>query len=169
MGKSKRQLKRKMGTKRRRVIRRKTQRRKQIKRRRGGDFTKPKFGREKTYRSLSADAAIDPQGVLQTRPDTTLGAEFDSSEPPQRKLSLPSLPSLSLPSFFSKNKQPKSIDPDVKRTMINNIQRKIATKKQNREDTSELEQQLAELQPSSETTSQDQQNGRATNFMGQYA
>jgi hypothetical protein len=53
--------------------------------------------------------------------------------------------------------------------MINNIQRKIANKKQNGEDTSELEQQLAELQPSSETTSQEQQNGRATNFMGQYA
>jgi hypothetical protein len=157
-----------MGTKRRRVIRRKTQRRKQIKRR-GGDFVKPEFGREKTYRSLSTDAAIDQQGVLQTRPDITLGAELGSSEPPQRKLSLPSLPSLSLPSFFSKNKQPKSIDPDVKRTMINNIQRKIATKKQNGEDTTELEQQLAELQPSSETTSQDQQNGRATNFMGQYA
>lgn len=169
MGKSKRQVKRRMGTKKRRVVRRKTQKRKQTKWRRGGEFTKPEFGREKTYRSLSADAAIDQQGVLQTRPDTTLGAELGTSEPPTRRLSMPSMPSLSLPSFFSKNKQPKSIDPDVKRTMINNIQRKIATKKQNGEDTSELEQQLAELQPSSETTSQDQQNGRATNFMGQYA
>ena len=173
MSKSKRQVKRRMGTKKRRIVRRKTQKRKQTKRRRGGEFTKPEFGREKTYRSLSADAAIDPQGVLQSRPDITLGAEVGSSEPPTRRLSMPSMPSLSLPSVsfsnpFSKPKQPVSIDPDVKVTMINNIQRKIAAKKQTGEDTSELEQQLAELQPSSQTMSQEEK-GQATNFMGQYA
>ena len=89
MGKSKRQVKRRMGTKKRRIVRRKTQKRKQTKRRRGGEFTKPEFGREKTYRSLSADAAIDEDGVLQTNTGTTLGdysSELGSE--PQRKSSL---------------------------------------------------------------------------------
>jgi len=153
-----------MSTKKRRVVRRKTQKRKQTKRRRGGE-QRPGIVREKTYRSLSADGAIDPLGVVQTRPDITLG-DYGSNEPPKRRFSMPSMPSLSLPSFFSKNKEPKPIDPDVKQTMINNIQRKIASKKQNGEDTSELENQLAELQPSSQTMSQEQ--GRATNFTGQY-
>jgi len=169
MSKSKRQVKRRIGTKKRRVVRRKTQKRKQTKRR-GGE-QRPGIVREQTYRSLSADGAIDPLGVLQPRPDTTLGAELGPSEPPTRRLSMPSMPSLSLPSVsfsnpFSKPKQPASIDPDVKRTMINNIERMIATKKQKGEPTAELEKQLAELQPSSQTISQEP--GRATNFMGQY-
>jgi len=169
MSKSKRQVKRRMGTKKRRVVRRKTQKRKQTKRR-GGE-QRPGVVREQTYRSLSADGAIDPLGVLQPRPDTTLGAELGPSEPPTRRLSMPSMSSLSLPSVsfsnpFSKPKQPASIDPDVKRTMINNIERMIATKKQKGEPTAELEKQLAELQPSSQTMSQEP--GRATNFMGQY-
>ena len=87
MSKSKRQVKRRMGTKKRRVIKRKTQKRKQTKRR-GGE-QRPEFGREQTYRSLSADAAIDKDGVLQTSPDTTLGdygSELGSE--PQRKSSL---------------------------------------------------------------------------------
>ncbi len=172
MSKSKRQVKRRMGTKKRRVVRRKTQKRKQTKRKGGDLFKRPPVPTEKTYRSLSADAAIDPLGVVQTRPDTTLG-DYGSNEPPKRRLSMPSMPSLSLPSVsfsnpFSKPKQPVSIDPDVKVTMINNIQRKIAAKKQTGEDTSELEQQLAELQPSSQTMSQEEK-GQATNFMGQYA
>ena len=171
MSKSKRQVKRRMGTKKRRVVRRKTQKRKQTKRKGGDLFKRPEFGREQTYRSLSADGAIDPLGVLQPRPDTTLGAELGPSEPPTRRLSMPSMPSLSLPSVsfsnpFSKPKQPASIDPDVKRTMINNIERMIATKKQKGEPTAELEKQLAELRPTSQTMSQEQ--GRATNFMGQY-
>ena len=169
MSKSKRQVKRRIGTKKRRVVRRKTQKRKQTKRR-GGE-QRPGIVREQTYRSLSADGAIDPLGVLQPRPDTTLGAELGPSEPPTRRLSMPSMSSLSLPSVsfsnpFSKPKQPASIDPDVKRTMINNIERMIATKKQKGEPTAELEKQLAELQPSSQTMSQEP--GRATNFMGQY-
>jgi hypothetical protein len=171
MSKSKRQVKRRMGTKKRRVVRRKTQKRKQTKRKGGDLFKRPPLPIEKTYRKLSVDAAIDPNGVLQTIPDTALGvdlgsSELGSSEPPTRRLSMPSMSSLSLPSFFSKNKEPKIIDPDVKQTMINNIKRRIASKKQNGEDTSELENQLAELQPSSQTMSQEQ--GRATNFMGQY-
>ena len=169
MSKSKRQVKRRMGTKKRRVVRRKTQKRKQTKRK-GGEQGRG-IVREQTYRSLSADDAIDPLGVLQPRPDTTLGAELGPSEPPKPRLSMPSMPSLSLPSVsfsnpFSKPKQPASIDPDVKRTMINNIERMIATKKQKGEPTAELEKQLAELQPSSQTISQEP--GRATNFMGQY-
>ena len=169
MSKSKRQVNRRMGTKKRRVVRRKTQKRKQTKRR-GGE-QRPEFGREQTYRSLSADDAIDPLGVLQPRPDTTLGAELGPSEPPKPRLSMPSMSSLSLPSVsfsnpFSKPKQPASIDPDVKLTMINNIKRKIDAKKLIGESTDELEKQLAELQPSSQTISQEQ--GRATNFMGQY-
>lgn len=169
MSKSKRQVKRRMGTKKRRVVRRKTQKRKQTKRRRGGD-QRPDFGREQTYRKLSDDGAIDTQGVWQSKPDTTLGAELGSSEPPTRRFSMPSMPKLSLPSFFSKTKPPASIDPDpdpdVKKTMIDNLKRKIAAKKQNGEDTSELEKQLAELQPISQTMSKEQ--GLATNFMGQY-
>ena len=168
MSKSRRQIKRRTGTKRRRVVRRKTQKRKQTKRKGGDLFKRPEFGREQTYRSLSADAAIDKDGVLQTSPDTTLGAQDISSEPKNRRFSMPSMPTLSLPSFFSKTKPPASIDPDVKQTMINNIQRKIAVKTQNGEDTSELEKQLAELQTSSETTSKKQQNKRATNFRGQW-
>lgn len=168
MSKSKRHVKRRMGTKKRRVVRRKTQKRKQTKRK-GGD-QRPDFGREQTYRKLSDDGAIDEDGVLQSKPDTTLGAELGSSEPPPRRLSMPSMPKLSLPSFFSKTKPPASIDPDpdpdVKKTMIDNLKRKIAAKKQNGEDTSELEKQLAELQPISQTMSKEQ--GLATNFMGQY-
>ena len=162
MSKSKRQVKRRMGTKKRRVVRRKTQKRKQTKRR-GGE-QRPEFGREQTYRSLSADGAIDPQGVLQTRPDTPLGVEIGSSEPQKRRFSMPSV------SFFNpfskKPTQDKSIDADVKLTMINNIKRKIDAKKLIGESTDELEKQLADLQPNTETTSQ--QQGRATNFMGQY-
>jgi hypothetical protein len=161
MSKSKRQVKRRMGTKKRRVVRRKTQKRKQTKRR-GGE-QRPGIVREQTYRSLSADGAIDPLGVLQPRPDTTLGAELGPSEPPTRRLSMPSF-AFSNP--FSKPKEPKAIDPDVKRTMINNMERMIATKKQKGEPTAELEKQLAELRPSSQMMSQEQ--GRATNFMGQY-
>ena len=96
MSKSKRQVKRRMGTKKRRVVRRKTQKRKQTKRK-GGD-QRPEFGREQTYRSLSADAAIDKDGVLQTSPDTTLGdygSELGSE--PQRKSSSFSRPSTPLP------------------------------------------------------------------------
>ena len=144
MSKSKRQVKRRMGTKKRRVVRRKTQKRKQTKRRRGGD-QRPEFGREQTYRKLSDDGAIDTQGVLQSKPDTTLGAELGSSEPPTRRFSMPSLslPSVSLPSVpfsnpFSKPKQPASIDPDVKLTMINNLERMIEAKKRKGEPTDEL-------------------------------
>ena len=175
MSKSKRQVKRRMGTKKRRVVRRKTQKRKQTKRRGGEFFKRPPLPQEKTYRSLSVDGDIDPNGVLKSRPDITLGAELGSSElgssePPPRRLSMPSMPTLSLPSFFSKTKPPASIDPDpdVKVTMINNIQRKIAAKKQTGEDTYELEQQLAELQPSSQTMSKEGK-GPATNFRGQYS
>ena len=172
MSKSKRQVKRRMGTKKRRVVRHKTQKRKQTKRK-GGD-QRPDFGREQTYRSLSADAAIDKDGVLQTSPDTTLGVELGSSEPPTRRFSMPSLslPSVSLPSvsfsspFSSKTKPPIEPDPDVKKTMINNLERMIEAKKRKGEDTSELEKKLAELQPSSQTMSK--QQGRATNFIGQY-
>ena len=96
MSKSKRQVKRRMGTKKRRVVRRKTQKRKQTKRK-GGD-QRPDFGREQTYRSLSADAAIDKDGVLQNTPVTTLGdygSELGSE--PQRKSSFFSRPSTPLP------------------------------------------------------------------------
>ena len=172
MSKSKRQVKRRMGTKKRRVVRRKTQKRKQTKRK-GGD-QRPDFGREQTYRKLSDDGAIDTQGVWQSKPDTTLGVELGSSEPPTRRFSMPSLslPSVSLPSvsfsspFSAKTKPPIEPDPDVKKTMINNLERMIEAKKRKGEPTDELEKQLAKLQPISKTMSQEQ--GRATNFMGQY-
>ena len=176
MSKSKRQVKKRMGTKKRRVVRRKTQKRKQTKRRGGEIFKRPPLPTEKTYRTLSTDAAIDPEGVLHNSRDTTttLGDEGIYSEPPKRRLSMPSMPSLSLPSVsfynpFSKPKQPASasIDPDVKEKMINNIERMIDAKKRTGKPTDELEKKLAELQPISKTMTQ-KQEGRATNFIGQY-
>lgn len=98
MSKSKRQVKRRVGTKKRRVVRRKTQKRKQTKRK-GGDIGNL-FNRfssmdktkeqEKTFKLLPTSVVIPDQvGVSQNTPVTTLGDYgSDIGSEPQRKSSL---------------------------------------------------------------------------------
>jgi hypothetical protein len=92
MRKSKRQVKRRMGTKKRRVVRRKTQKRKQTKRKGGDLFKRPEFGREQTFKLPPTSVAVPDQvGVLQTSADTTLGdygSELGSEPNQERKSSL---------------------------------------------------------------------------------
>ena len=121
MSKSKRQVKRRMSTKKRRVVRRKTQKRKQTKRRGGEFFKRPPLPKEKTYRSLSADAAGP----------TLLGTEIDSSET-QRKSSLSSYNPFSRPSTQLSDPETtivgiESMSLDEINKMIENIQRNPET------------------------------------------
>ena len=123
MSKSKRQVKRRMGTKKRRVVRRKTQKRKQTKRKGGeiGNF----FNRfssmdktkeqEKTFKLLPTSVAVpDKVGVLQNTPVTTLGdygseVEPDIGSEPQRKSSL---------SFSNPFSRPSTPLPDPETTIV---------------------------------------------------
>ena len=123
MSKSKRQVKRRMGTKKRRVVRRKTQKRKQTKRKGGNtgslfnrfssmDKTKEQ---EKTFKLLPTSVAVPDQvGVLQNTPVTTLGdygseVESDIGSEPQRKSSL---------SFSNPFSRPSTPLPDPETTIV---------------------------------------------------
>ena len=114
MSKSKRQVKRRMGTKKRRVVRRKTQKRKQTKRK-GGDllFKRPEFGREETFKLPPTSVAVPDQvGVLQTSADTTLGdygSELGSEPNQERKSSL---------SFSNPFSRPSTPLPDPETTIV---------------------------------------------------